>query len=590
MIDFQSIAGGSANVGLAAQNMNGCILWANNAYCQMTGYKLDEIMGRNPMSFALPPDRRPSAEALEKFHFHLNGPDDKRVETYRNVRKNGEAFWMELFMSFATSPEGEDIAVFVCRDVSIQIDHQNALRDATGVLEKVAATDSLTGLANRNEVITQLGQGLKSSHARGTKIGILHLDLDHFKEVNDTFGHSAGDAVLRHVAHALQVSVGLSDMPARIGGDEFVVICPDIGGLSELKIIGDAIISAVRQPIYWDGFDLRTNVSVGAAIAPASSITPEEFLRRSDFALYEAKRAGRGLVAPYDEALHARHRGEMRLAKDLRAAVKNDELDYYFQPTISLNTGRIKGFETLVRWKNERLGQVSPAEFLPVAKSLGLMAAIDFGALRAALNLKKKLNNAGYKGFRLGINGSEELLGHPAFFETLMTEMRIRNITPSEIVIEVLETVVFDDVSQSNPLVLMVQRLHDAGFVTLLDDFGTGHAGLTHLAKLAVSGVKIDRSLTTNILTDKTSSKIIAMMLDLCADLNLYTVTEGIETAEEASALRDIGGDVIQGYWLSPAMPGHEVLDWLATRPDIMSIIDTTAIAPAAAPRYLKAN
>jgi len=229
---------------------------------------------------------------------------------------------------------------------------------------------------------------------------------------------------------------------------------------------------------------------------------------------------------------------------------------------------------------------ISPVDFLPLAKSLGLMAKIDFAALRAALDLKVTLNANGFGDVRLGLNGSAELLGHPAFFDTIISELKSRNLSPSDVLIEVLETVVFEDISKSNPLVQTVQRLHDAGIAILLDDFGTGHAGLTHLATLAVSGVKIDRSLTQNILTDPTSAKIIAMVFELCQDLGLHTVTEGVETPEQADMVATMGGAMMQGYWFAPAMPASEVLDWLACRKGISGWIASSLIAAAASPRY----
>ena len=210
----------------------------------------------------------------------------------------------------------------------------------------------------------------------------------------------------------------------------------------------------------------------------------------------------------YNSDLHIRHSREAQLAEELTETVRNKNLTFHFQPTMQLRTGEIRGFEALVRCQNPRLGLVSPSEFLPLAKSLGLMADIDIAALEAALDLKQQLNLHGHQKIRVGLNGSTELLSHPTFLKTLMRGLGIRGLTSFDVVIEVLATIVFDGADLSNPHVQIIQELHDAGFTVLLDDFGTGHAGLTHLATLAVSGVKIDRTLTSNVLTDPTCAKI----------------------------------------------------------------------------------
>ena len=576
----------AADAGLLVQAMDGTVLWTNNAYATMMGLPPAEIIGENPLSFALPPECRLSEAEIAAFRHKPSADNQPQISIYENVRSTGERFWVELHVSFDELRNYGQVAIVVARDISDHIKRQQELSATSVKLSHLAATDNLTGLSNRLDVLEKTKMAFFSQRKKGGLIGLLEIDLDHFKTINDSFGHSAGDAILCKLATTLENTIGSKDIAARVGGDEFLVLCPNVKSLDDIEDLGQRIIAQNQSTIIMDGVTLQCDLSIGAAAVSATSSSPEELLKRADFALYEAKNRGRGCVAAYNGDLHKRHSAEALLVDELTEAVKNKNLTFHFQPTMLLETGQVRGFEALVRWQSPRLGLVSPCDFLPLAKSLGLMADIDMAALEAALNLKKNLNLHGHTTLKVGLNGSAELLAHPSFYSTLMQGLEVRDLLPSDVVIEVLETIMFDDAAPSNPHVQIIKKLHDAGVITLLDDFGTGHAGLTHLATLAVSGVKIDRTLTRNVLTDPTCAKIIAMMLELCRDLGIHTVTEGIETAEQAQAIHDLGGQVMQGFWLSEAMPGNQIINWLATRENIADQIVRSPIAAAPSPRY----
>lgn len=583
---FYRAAAKAADAGIVVQAMDGVVLWANDAYMRMMALPADQIIGKNPLSYALPPEQQMTASEIAAFKHQVPPDNQPQISIFQNIRGTGERFWIELHVSFDSLRGFGPVAIMVARDITDHISRQQELSATSVKLSHLAATDSLTGLSNRLDILDRIKQALVHQKRRGGLIGLLEIDLDHFKTINDTLGHSAGDAVLCKLADALRDTISENDVAARVGGDEFLVLCPNIDSLESIVELGQRVIAKNQSTVMVDGVNLRCDLSIGAAVTTSEDISPEDLLKRADFALYEAKERGRDCVVAYDSALHLRHTEEARLAEELFEAVQNKELTFHFQPTMFLQSGEIRGFEALIRWHNPRLGWMSPADFLPLGKSRGLMSAIDFAAMEAALDLKQELNRHGHTKIRVGLNGSAELLGHPAFFDTLMEGLQQRELTPHCIVIEVLETVVFDDVSTSNPLVLIIQKLHDAGIATLLDDFGTGHAGLTHLATLAVSGVKIDRTLTRNILSDPTCAKIISIMYELCLDLDLYTVTEGIETRAQAQAAYDLGGQVIQGFWLSQAMPAEDIIAWLANRENIADQIDRSSIADAPTERY----
>jgi len=373
--------------------------------------------------------------------------------------------------------------------------------------------------------------------------------------------------------------MGVHDLLARSGGDEFIVLCRSVTTEDQLATFCGNLMETMETPIRYRSASFRPSVCIGAAIATDAELGAETLLKRANFALKNAKERGCSQLAIYDLKLHNRKIAEDTLADELSKAIENDEIVFYFQPTMRMDNGSIQSFETLVRWNNPRLGLVPPNVFLPIARKAGVMADIDLAALDAALKMVSLLKQAGFHNIRVGINGSEEFLSLNNFADRFFYELESHDVDPSAIAVEVLETVVFDDVTQSNPLVRVVQTLHDRGVTVLLDDFGTGHAGLTHLAKLAVTGVKIDRSLTENILTDNSSAKIVGMMHDLCVGLGIYVITEGVETTEQARCLRGLGGTLLQGYWLAKPMPADDVIPWLRHHPNLISEIQEEAIA-----------
>jgi diguanylate cyclase (GGDEF)-like protein/PAS domain S-box-containing protein len=562
--DYSHLVSQFAHDGLVVQNLDGIILWANHAYCNTFGYDLRDVIGRNPLSFCMLPDDQPPQSEINAFRY--DPATQPSISLHRNRHKSGRAFWMQISISFSPQHNGDDLCILVCRDVSEQIHKEHELKKKTEALKLLADCDPLTHLANHASLKRSLDRTLESDPDQYT--GVLQIDMDDFKQINDTHGHAVGDAVLINIALALQSAMRQSDFAARMGGDEFVVICPDVAGFAELEIIAANLAQAIRKPIRTHDLTLDCNPSIGAALIKNMTLPSDEALRRADLALYDAKHKPDGAISLYDDAFHSHVQAEMQLAHELRAAVAARRLTYFFQPTLSLRSGDIIGFETLVRWQHPRLGMITPDTFLPLAKRLGLMAELDFGAIQAAIDMKHLLNKSGYTQIKVALNGSEDLLKHPNLLKRLAAMMSKKAITPDGIVIELLESVVFDDTAQSNPLVSTVKKLHDAGFSTLLDDFGTGYAGLAHLAKLAVNGVKIDRSLTANLTPETISTKIIDMIIDLCSDLNFHVITEGVETAEQAATLREMGADEIQGYWLSKPMPPDQALAWLRSRPD----------------------
>ncbi|SLN27177.1 putative bifunctional diguanylate cyclase/phosphodiesterase [Roseisalinus antarcticus] len=555
-----------ADDGILIQAMNGIVIWPNPAYCRIMGLPRTAIIGRNPLEFALPPEDEPDEATIRNFRYNPKDPDFQRLQLFRNRRADGTLFWNQISVSFRRSANGRENAILVCRDVTEQIEREERLRRAGRELRFRATHDTMTGLANRTELLRVGDQALTTARQEQTHTGMLHIDLDKFKEINDTHGHAAGDQVLVHVAGLLKTGVREGDLVARVGGDEFVVVCPGLSELRELRRIADELIERVCTPLYWNDRHLTCEASIGAALSSNDTVEADTLLQHADFALYEAKRQGRNRVAVYDEALHERQMSEQRRAGELREAIQFESLETHFQPKLNLSTGRIAGFESLVRWRHPTEGLMPPGSFLKIAGDLGIMADADLSSMTRALEMKHYLDWSGHGGLDIAFNASTDLLLHPDFLKLLIGGVEDRGINRCEVTIEVLETTVLGDRWHETPQARVIADLANSGFRVVLDDFGTGYAGLAHLASLPVNGVKIDKSLIDGMLDNPTSGKIVRAIIDLCRELGLDIVAEGVESAAVADRLGSLGCMVLQGYWLAHAMPEGEVLPWLSAR------------------------
>ncbi|MEO1639788.1 MAG: EAL domain-containing protein [Pseudomonadota bacterium] len=580
---FSRIACRHACDGLVVMNIDGKIQWANPAYCALMGYDLSAIVGRHPLTFApLPEEHQTEAELVD---YRLD--DDPALlnkrEIRRNTRKDGTIFWNEITMSLHTAPDGQSCAVLVCRDVSEIVERENELAQTSQKLAHIAAHDALTGVANRAELSRFLDTALKSARKYRTEIGIFHVDLDEFKHINDTFGHSAGDAVLKATAERLAGCLRKTDLVARVGGDEFIVVCDAIATLDALKRIGEKLLCAANNPVPHQNGAINCQISVGAALSDKNICDVETLMNQSDFALYEVKRKERGGLAIYNAELHERHMRGIMLENALVQAIEDKALSFHFQPVVGTPPGVVRGLETLVRWYHPTEGLITPDELIPMAQKLGLVAELDMLAMNVALDMKAKLNEWGHHDVITSFNASADVLKHPDFFEKLISGLLFRDLTTDEIIVEVLEDVVFEADGETNPLVQILADLAEAGIFVVLDDFGSGNAGIAQLARLAIKGVKFDKSIGMNILTDPTMSTIYQTLTGLCDDLDLRTVTEGVETPEDAARLCELGCTNIQGFLIAKPMPPEEVRAWV-------DAYTGSAIAHDEPHRYLKAN
>lgn len=430
-----------------------------------------------------------------------------------------------------------------------------ALRDANRANEAFALshTDDLTKLPNRRAVRSWLSQGL----ADRKPLALMLLDLDGFKEINDSLGHRAGDTVLTLVAVRMQEAVDPQVRVARLGGDEFAIILSTNDEI-ELMEIAHGVLDELAKPLVVEGIEICPSGSIGVTVALTSDQDGSEVLRRADVAMYQAKNSGLG-AALYDAELDEFSRSRLQLAEELRRGISDGQIEVWYQPQIDADTMQVSGLEALVRWRHPVQGLISPVSFLPAARRAGLMGQLsDVVAKRAIQDYQIRLH-AGID-LRVAINcAPPELLG-PSFLPQFYTYLAECDVPVDRVVLEVTEDSFLADPQHTREVLL---ELRAKGVQVSIDDYGTGFSSLTYLRNLPVQELKIDRSLIGNIATDARSRMIVASTIQLAHALDMRIVAEGVENAEDLASLVGMGIDIVQGYHLAHPMPAAEINDWI---------------------------
>jgi len=554
----------NAGDGIVYQDMCARILWANPAYCRTMGYDLEEIIGRRPQEFCFPPESRPTDEEIENFVYDPGNEEFQKLVRRYNMRRNGERFWQEFSLSLIEPVPGEQRVILVTRDVTEQVAREEELEKVRAGLQHAAHHDALTGLKNRYAFLKAADDILQGGDRRNRKIGLLYIDLDKFKQVNDSHGHAAGDAVLVHVADAIRGTLRSDDLACRLGGDEFLVACIGVSDFKTLEMIADALLEKMRTPFVWGDTTLTTGASIGLAISDENIGTAEDLIRIADFALYEAKEPGRPRVASYDAALHERMQSEKALMEDFVNALDAGELSFLYQPVYDAELGRITSFEALARWERADGTVLTPDRFLPFASKLNRMPEIDFCAIRNTASLAAELARKGHR-IRGAFNTSADALAHPRFMDRLHQSASDAGIASGDLIAEVLETTFFGPDTADSVAANRISELRAMGFHIYLDDFGVGYAGLAHLGQLDITGIKLDRSLVANVVTDRSARIIATSILRMCKELGVSSLAEGIETAEQAEFLVAHGCTRLQGFGIARPMSREKLVDLITS-------------------------
>ncbi len=430
---------------------------------------------------------------------------------------------------------------------------------ARRALMRAANHDALTGLFNRRAVYEHMSGSGNSAQGGDFTRCILKLDLDLFKQVNDSLGHDAGDRVLVRVAKILQELTRPGDFVGRIGGDEFVILIDNPRDLKMIQDLAQRIVTAVGKPIELDRIQTKIGASIGFTIAASSDATPDQLLIEADLALYEAKRGGRSQVCAYSNALAEEIETRRILFNEINAALEEDQFEPYFQPQVYTETGEIYGCEVLARWRHPERGIVPPATFIAAAEEAGMIHQIDQIMVEKGLDALEVFMELGMNVPAISVNASPPTLRDPHLTDRLLQAVHARHLPPSVLTVEVLESTLIEN--DDDVALLTIENLSEAGFSVVLDDFGTGYASMSNLSRLRLNGIKLDQSLVLPVPEPRADS-IISALVTLSSNLNMRVVAEGVETPAHFETVKRLGCDVVQGFGIGRPMPQQALIEW----------------------------
>ncbi|WP_404406482.1 EAL domain-containing protein [Pelagibacterium halotolerans] len=430
------------------------------------------------------------------------------------------------------------------------------LETAKARIEHNALHDPLTGLPNRRYLDEILDMHARDDTQPRVEFSILHIDLDRFKQINDTLGHAAGDAMLIHAAEILKSSVRRDDFVARIGGDEFVILCIDRKASDELKRLSERIIEAMRQPVTYQGHECRFGVSIGIA-SGNGTVSPKQMLINADIALYRAKRRGRSRYEFFSEELQAEIVNTKRTADEILNGLESNAFVAHYQPQFDARTLEIVGLEALARWQHPTMGLLGPDRFMDIAEELNVVATLDKQILEQAIAQRTEWQKEGVAVPRISVNVSARRLAD----ETLVDTLKALKIAPGTVSFELVESIYLDE---SDTMVSWtIDQIRELGIDIEIDDFGTGYASIVSLLQLKPNRLKIDRQLIMPITASVAQQGLVRSIVDIGASLGVEVVAEGVETLEHARILKEMGCDSLQGYAFARPMSGESVADFI---------------------------
>ena len=427
-----------------------------------------------------------------------------------------------------------------------------ALARANAELAHQATHDALTGLPNRVVFMDRLGRDIARGARDGNRFAVMVLDLDRFKDINDSRGHHAGDQLLKQVAERLTATLRDIDTVARIGGDEFLLLIADAGERGEIETVAARAATAMSHAFRIEGGDVHTSASIGVSVYPLDSTVGEELVAHADEAMYAAKRSGRSGFQFFSADLSMRSRERLGLEYDLRRALPLEQFELHYQPKVDIATDQIRNVEALLRWRHPTRGLVGPSEFIPLAEDTGLILAIGTWVIREACRQARKWQLAGLPFIRIAVNVSPLQFRQSTLLNSIRRALSEFDLGPQYIEIELTESAVMDDAEESIAILEQVSRM---GVVVSIDDFGTGYSSLSYLRRLPIDKLKIDRSFINELTTTSGGEEIVRAIISLAHSLNLKVVAEGVETSDQLAMLRLLRCDQYQGFLLSGALP-----------------------------------
>ena len=474
---------------------------------------------------------------------------------YRIRTAGGTEKWIWERGVGVENPQGEIVALegFVSDITERKLSEQR--------LAQLAQFDTLTGLPNRLLLHDRLAQSLTQARRHDRQVGVLFVDLDRFKLVNDTLGHYAGDLLIAEVARRLARCVRPGDTVGRISGDEFAVVLADLAHADDAALVAQKALQTLAEPYHLAGSEAFATASIGIAVYPGDGDDAEDLLRNADMAMYRAKEATRNAYCFFTAEMNRRAAERMQLNNGLRHAVERGEFVLHYQPKVALGSGSLTGFEALLRWNHPRRGLVPPDQFVPALEETGLIVPVGEWVLREACAQIARWQRAGLAPAPVAINLSAKQFRRRDLDEVVAGVLADSGVSPALLELEITESCLMEDPDQA---VRLLYRLRDAGVRISVDDFGTGYSSLSYLTRLPITALKIDRSFVRDAVTNAESASIVRAVIDMAHNLRFTVVAEGVETAQQVAFLRQHDCDQAQGYHYARPASAEQNVSWLA--------------------------
>ena len=516
----------------------------------------EELIVKTPLDFSpeKQPDGQMSEQKIEEMIYITKLHDGYQFE-WMLRRMDGKDFWAEITMT-PIELNGKNVVYVVCRDISDKKKSQEKLIKQADVLRYQAHHDLLTGLPNRILFAQELKKGISEAEARGEELALFFIDLDQFKQINDSLGHEIGDRVLNLIADRLRKISDERHVLSRLGGDEFTIIMKHISDKNTLKVFAHAILDAVEKPLFVEGNKLYMSSSIGISLYPKDGKESDDLLKYADAAMYKAKEEGRNNYQFYDISMTEQAYERVIMKAALRRALEEKEFIVYYQPQVNAKTGKIIGVEALIRWQHPLMGFLEPGKFLAVASKTGLLAEIDRWTMQQAMGEVGEWHRQGLQPGHLSLNTTISQLKDELFFERLEQALENNHFDPEWLELEITESEVMQRYEE---IITKLKLLHSKGIHIAIDDFGTGHSSLAYLKRLPANKLKIDRSFIIDLPHDEESVAIVKAIIALGNIVKLDIIAEGVETEEQKEFLIENGCDNIQGYYYGRPMPAEEM-------------------------------
>jgi len=530
--------------GIFVRDLSGKLISGNKAIEEITGYTIEELQQDAVPTLAIPEE---VALAPQQLVETSNG-NPKKFRT-SSVRKDGSTVEMELaYLPLIINGEVTGMHG-IARDVTQARNYERRI-------EHLANHDVLTGLPNRLLLTDRLQQAIDQSRRTGTQTGVLFLDLNRFKQVNDSLGHDLGDLLLEKIAGRLKHLVRETDTVARLGGDEFVLVLADLDSIETMAAVGEKVLESVAAPISLAGHELNITTSIGGSVFPKDGHDVATLLKHADLAMYQAKELGSASFRFYDPAMNIKILERLLTESALRRALEKNEFTIYYQPRVCTTRRSIIGVEALVRWKHPNKGLIAPADFIPLAEEIGMISNLGEWVLRTACAQNYAWQTAGMPPIKMAVNLSAQQLHTSGIEKTVASALATSGLDAQYLELEITETSLMQDIDSSYQTLLDIRN---TGVSISIDDFGTGYSSLSHIKRLPLNTLKIDKSFIRDIASDRNDAAIVGATIAMARHMDLKVVAEGVTAPAQVRFLMEHACHEMQGYLFSPPLPAAEM-------------------------------